>query len=428
MQFNKIALASAAAAVLGFAGQAQALTAPAGTTVYMTGASATAANYVAALKNLCTTAGGAAKVFKNNTNVGTLGNFFTVQCQNAAGTAVVDFDTLTTSTVAFNVDGGSFTAVTHSTTGGTATKFITPTATTFGETCNIGTDTIACAQTTTTENQVSEGGFMDLEPAASGSLLSAYGDISGNVAVSNFSQAFYVAVSKALYDRLQAAQGVAEPAGADERLPQYQPSISRAQYASIANNDVFGQAKTNPAAFFGITLGAGETNKLTLCRRVDTSGTQAASNQYFLNTMTGNGPNGGNLTPIGAAFPATGTFSVFEGSTSGNVRSCLGSTTAYAIGVLSAENAPKTSDTYRYVKLGGVAIGDTLKNKAAAVNGAYDFAFQSFTYCAAGVGSCATLDAINNTLGDLTNVTGLYGKGESAFHRNDNNANPITKN
>ena len=423
MQFNKIALASAAAAVLGFAGQAQALTAPAGTTVYMTGASATAANYVAALKKMCTDAGGAAKVFKNNTTVGTLGNFFTVQCQNAAGTAVVDFDTLTTSTVAFNVDGGSFTAITHSTTGGTATKFITPTATTFGETCNICTDTIACAQTTTTESQVSEGGFMDMEPAAFGAQAAAFGDLSGNVSVSNFSQAFYVAVSKGLYDALQTAQGVAEPAGADERQPQYQPTISRAQYASIVNSDTFGEAKTNPGAFFGVPTG-----KLTLCRRVDSSGTQAASNQYFLNTMTGIGPNGGASTPISAAFPATASFAVNEGATTGAARTCLGSTTAYAIGVLSAENAPKTSDTYRYVKLGGVAIGDTLKNKAAAVNGAYDFAFQSFTYCAAGVGSCATMDAINNTLGDLTNVTGLYGKGESAFHRNDNNANPITKN
>lgn len=423
MQFNKIALASAAAAVLGFAGQAQALTAPAGTTVYMTGASATSANYVAALKSLCTAAGGSAKVFKNNTNVGTLGNFFTVQCQNAAGTAVVDFDTLSTSTVAFNVDGGSFTAVVNSSTGGTATKFITPTAATFGETCAIGVDTIACAQTATTETKVSEGGFMDMEPAAFGTQVDVYGDISGNVAVSNFSQAFYVAVSKGLYDALQTAQGVAEPVGADERLPQYQPSISRAQYASIANNDVFGQAKTAPGAFLGVPAG-----KLTLCRRVDTSGTQAASNQYFMNTLTGIGPNGGNLTPIGAAFPATSTFAVNEGASTSNTRSCLGSATAYAVGVLSAENAPKTTDLYRYVKLNGVAIGDAVKNKAAAVLGNYDFAYQSFTYCAAGVGSCAVLDAINNTLGDLTNSTGLYGKGESAFHHNDNNANPITKN
>ncbi|MCP6336037.1 hypothetical protein NL449_28870, partial [Klebsiella pneumoniae] len=51
-------------------------------------------------------------------------------------------------------------------------------------------------------------------------------------------------------------------------------------------------------------LGVGAAgDKLTLCRRVSTSGTQAASNQYFLNGFVGS--DGANAGAYGVADLAT---------------------------------------------------------------------------------------------------------------------------
>ena len=89
-------------------GQAQAATA------FLTGASATSVNYVKALKGLC---GGTFTVYKESTGNTSLGNFFTAKCsQNFANVPGTD-------AVAFNVSGGSYSAVQNSTLG-TGTKFV----------------------------------------------------------------------------------------------------------------------------------------------------------------------------------------------------------------------------------------------------------------------------------------------------------------
>jgi len=425
MQFNKIALAALAAlATVAFVGQANALTATAPR--YLTGASATAVNVTRALQALCVDAGATnkLKLFTKDGSASKTGNFFTLQCQNAAGTATVKFSGVDADTVAINVDGGSFTAVDNSSIGGNATTFVTPTATTFvagsGNLAFLGAGSIAVV--TTTESKVSEGGFMDVEPAAFGGLVDAYGDLSGNVTNASFYQGFGIAVSKGLFSALQTAQGITATTGAADLLPANQPTISRAQYASIVAG-VKNEPKTDVKPFFGLA----NTGKLTLCRRVASSGTQAASNQYFLNTLTGNGPNGGASVPVDATFAETAAFKVVENATSGNARTCLGSATAYNIGVLSLENAPAATDTYRFVKLGRVEGADGVLNKATILSGEYDFVFNSFKFSAAGNGASDLIEAIDTKLGaDLGANAGLVGT-EYTFSRQGNNANVLAK-
>lgn len=423
MKFTKIALATVA--TIAFVGSAQA------GTRYLTGASATALNATKALVSLCSDATGTATVYKQDTTSTALGNFFTVKCSK-------DFAGLAgTNAVAFNVDGGSFTAV-EASTGGVGVKFVPTT----GGTATAGTSNLAgiALQTnvTATGTIVSEGGFMDIEPAAFGSaLIDGFGGVDGlapNVAAASFNQVFGVAVSKKLFQDMQAAQGINTATcatGADERAAACQPTISRAQYATIVAAD-FNAPKTDGAAFLGSAAG-----KLTLCRRVDTSGTQASSNQYFLNNLTGGTPGvtGATLPANASGYPLTGpdalaTYGVSESATTGLARTCLASTTAANIGVLSLENTPAVTDNYRFVKISRVEAFDvtgTNRSKATAKAGEYDFVFNSMKYTAAGAGTSDVIEAIDVKLGDLTTNNGLFGSSETTYNRGGNNANVITK-
>lgn len=410
MQISKIALAAVAA--VAFAGQAQAATS------FLTGASATSVNYVKALKTLC---GGTFTVYKETTGNTSLGNFFTAKCsQNFANTPGVD-------AVAFNVAGGSYSAVQNSTLGTTGVKFVqalsgTPVA---GSGALAGINVVAGITATGTVK--SAGGFMDIEPAAfDSSLLDPFGGVEGladKVAGASFYQAFGVAVSRDLYAALQTKQGLSA-CTADTLTPACQPTVSRAQYASIASIST-NSAKLDINSLFGVPAG-----KLTLCRRVSTSGTQAASNQFFLNNLTGNGPNTGAEVPADAATYGAGvlaTFEVKEGAGTSNARDCLNAA-GYGIGVLSLENVPAASTGYRFVKLNRVEGFDAANSsQATGMNGEYEFAYQSFKFTAAGAGSNAVIDAIDAELTILGTTNGLWGAGESLFGRNGNNANVITK-
>jgi len=411
MQMSKIALA--AVAVVAFAGQAQAAT------TFLTGASATSVNYVKALKTLC---GGTFTVYKETTGNTSLGNFFTAKCsQSFSGLSGVD-------AVAFNVAGGSYSAVQNSTLG-TGTKFVQSLSGTPVAGAGALTGINVVAGITATGTVKSEGGFMDMEPAAfDATLVEPFGGVEGladKVSGASFYQAFGVAVSRDLYAALQSKQGLtAAGCTADTLTPACQPTISRAQYASIASIST-NSAKLDINSLFGVPAG-----KLTLCRRVSTSGTQAASNQFFLNNLTGNGPSGGADIPADAATYSAGvlaTFEVKEGSGTSNARDCLNAT-GYGIGVLSLENVPAASAGYRFVKLNRVEGFDAANSsQATGMSGEYEFAFQSQKFTAAGAGSSAVIEAIDAELTVLGTTNGLWGAGESEFGRNGNNANVISK-
>lgn len=409
MQFTKIALAVVATAAI--AGQAQAATS------YLTGASATSVNYVKALQSLCS---GSFAVFKETTGTSSLGNFFTAKCS-------ANFDGLDVDAVAFEVSGGSYTAVQRSL--GAGLTFVeTFTATPVAGTGALAGINVAPGVARSGTVHQSEGGFMDVEPAAfDAALLAPFGGVDAladKVGGASFSQAFGVAVSRDLYAALQTAQGLTG-CTADTLTPACQPTVSRAQYASIASGS-FNSAKSSINGLFGVPAG-----KLTLCRRASTSGTQAASNQFFLNNLTGTGPNGGVESVADAATYGPGalaTFEVKEGAGTSNARDCLNAA-GYGIGVLSLENVPAASTGYRFVKLNRVEGFDAAHaSKGTALAGEYEFAFQSFKFTAAGAGTSAVIEAIDSQLSTIgSSVNGLWGSAESQFGRNGNNANVITK-
>lgn len=393
MQFTKIALAAAVTLV---AAQAQAAT------VYLAGASATAANYRSALTSLCS---GTATSYINTSDT----NKFAVKCSvNFTGIPGVD-------AVSFNVSGGSFTAITTS----------------VGNATEVFPDVAAADPTTAlTAARKSEGGFLDIDAAAfpAAELVNAGLSAAPATQAASFSQVFGVAVSPDLYTALQTAQGLTG-CGIDSLTKACQPSISKAQYTSIVS-DAFNTAKLNINA----TLGVGnEGDLLTVCRRVSTSGTQASSNQYFLNSYVGSGAAGGALGAADAANYAsggTGSFDVVEGAGTGNARACL-SNPGYAVGVLSLENYPdlttrtpvRTDRKFRFVKINGVAAYDgnettAGKSTASAKSGAYDFWFTSQKFGATANGT-AVVNAIDAKL-STTDLNGLFGNGLSAAKRASN--------
>lgn len=191
-------------------------------------------------------------------------------------------------------------------------------------------------------------------------------------------QGFGVIVNPALYAALQAQnarEGVPLGLGG-------QPSIRRADYASLVS--VEGAIK-NANRLLNTT---GDSNFITVCRRTDTSGTQASSNMFFLNNVSGTVGFGGALTPRTAA--GTGVGYTLNSST-GNVKTCMNTAGGYRIGVVSMENVPGGSDTWKFVRVDGVSpdvafdtkpgvltnVVDT-KQRQNVARGDYPFAFESF--------------------------------------------------
>ncbi len=392
MKFTKIALSVSFALA---AAQAQAAT------VYLAGASATSANYRSALVSLCTGTATATTITNANTNL------FAVKCS-------VDFTGLPgVNAVSFNVAGGSFTAVT--------TSIGTETAQFVDVSDNSGA--------TLTAARKSEGGFLDIDAAAfPASEYAAYGITSAPATqAATFSQVFGVAVSPDLYLALQSAQGITP--NLDNTAAAGQPSITKAQYASIVS-DSFNTAKQDISAILGVGA-AGD--KLTVCRRVSTSGTQASSNQFFLNSYVGgDGAAAGALAPADAANYASAnsgltSYDVLEGVGTGNARTCL-SGAGYAIGVLSLENYPDATNRsggqradrkFRYVKINGVAAyNGATKSTDTAKAGQYEFWFTSQKFGATTNGQ-AVVDAIDAKLSTV-DLNGLFGNDLSPAKRTSN--------
>ncbi|OYW63774.1 MAG: hypothetical protein B7Z32_11915 [Hydrogenophilales bacterium 12-64-13] len=204
-------------------------------------------------------------------------------------------------------------------------------------------------------------------------------------------QGFGVMASEELYKAMQTVQIN------DGRLPgsctvgdltpgQCQPSIAKEEYAAIADDSGFNYVTSllsganNPLT--------GDMNPVNLCRRVETSGTQASSNVYFLaNPCANTSPTLGFKNPRKADFAGGtavafdssngdkvtgnyddlgGIFGVFEGSGTGDARNCVirrnggknpndvaDALGTYAIGWISLENAPAAG--WKLLKLDGVS-------------------------------------------------------------------------
>lgn len=227
------------------------------------------------------------------------------------------------------------------------------------------------------------------DPATTGTVLN--GGFAG--------QGFGVMVSESLYNAMMAKQvaegrlpvsaGSASCVAGNFTPGACQPSISKEEYAAIVADGLF--TYVAPAAVGAASNPlTGSLDTINLCRRVETSGTQASSNVYFLNNSCGNATptkgfkppktvdfSGGGVNPV--AFNSSsgdavtgnyddfgGAFGLFEGSGTGDARNCVirrnagknpnnvaDSLGTYAIGWISLENAPAAG--WKLVKLDGVS-------------------------------------------------------------------------
>lgn len=221
------------------------------------------------------------------------------------------------------------------------------------------------------------GGYSDVEaalfaPSIGGGNVASKG-VEADVGVG---QVFGVAVSVPLYRAMQVAQGITETGTtANDFAPSNAPNITYAQYVSL-----IAQGGENKLSL----LVPSNTSRINLERRVDTSGTQASSNAFFLR----NPCTGGVAAALQPAIPSdniTGQFAVTLNSGSGDVKTRLNTASnsaddnvKYAIGVLSAENNWRTESStpgYRYLKIDGVhpELGDTDRARITSTTGDYKF-------------------------------------------------------
>jgi hypothetical protein len=254
------------------------------------------------------------------------------------------------------------------------------------------------------------GGFSDVEAKLWGYNISSYGTESD----ANVSQAFGVIVTTKLYRALQVAQGIyasttAADSGDASYSPTNAPNITSAQYAAIVQDG--GGYQTDWSPILG-TTGVGKTIKLQ--KRVETSGTQASSNAFFLNKPCASG------APQGQLFPATASVNglvVTQQSGTSGVKTAMTTINTdasqnFGIGVVSLENSPATD--YKFVKIDGVhpEAGDTTNARATMMDGSYKFVMEmkSFVATSASTSDAALINAIATRLGNPA-VCGDVGRG-----------------
>lgn len=192
---------------------------------------------------------------------------------------------------------------------------------------------------------------------------------------------FGVPVSLPLYRALQAAQGLTQNDDCGNA-----PSLTRKQVVGMYSGFIVdgSQLVSANVADDGTPLAAGQ---IYVCRRGDSSGTQAGTESYWLRQRCESGvntfmqPDEADLCQAnGCGWPSQSGVDftddgVFAGSGSGQVRSCLdfhGDPTQnqYAIGVLSTESNPFSGAglSFRWARVDGAL--STLEQTA---NGNWDF-------------------------------------------------------
>jgi len=285
------------------------------------------------------------------------------------------------------------------------------------------TKMVACTASTSASYKRADIAISDVNV---NELLEMY-DVSGGVKLTALQrkplamQGFAVAVNKKFYNALMAAQVTsgALPAAcvADTYTEICQPSITRAQYASLVTKD--GTIKS-AAGFI-----PSDTTKLILSRRDQMSGTQASSNIYFASGICNVqdpkskvNTHGGALTVARATdYPASATFEIRERVQSGDVKTDLANTTDYVIGVLGLSEGASTA--FRFVKIDGaspnfVKLGDRTNGSAASgslaatpnlranlIDGSWGF--QMAAFAAYPTASAASYDKLKTPKANLIN-------------------------
>lgn len=239
---------------------------------------------------------------------------------------------------------------------------------------------------------------------------------------------FGVPVSLPLYRALQTAQGLAtnDTCGTV-------PTLTRSQVAALYTGNIFdGTVLVTSGADDGAAIDGNLGKPIHICRRGNSSGTQAGAKAFFLNEGCSTNvqpfftPDVSGCTASGCAWP-TATVNgvaqdfrgdlVYAGSGSGQVVQCLNfygtqASDNFAVGVLSTENTT-VGQSYRFVRIDGAL--PTLESTA---NGNYQY-FTSdvmnlnagsitysadetaiYTYISDAAGSPALLDPVNQPFRD----------------------------
>lgn len=355
MKLRHIAAAAALAAI---AGQAAALTptqAAAATTIYFSGASATKAAF-----------GG---LFTQNCQASTR-NDYTLASDSTFGTIYTctlnttnDFGLGAINVMFQKRDAGGSGMGVYPVANGTGIAFINI------ATCAtpVGTASATCTGQTTV---VPDGGTSDVEPAMFEASLNTPAGFSGAVNTANItvdpyvSTVFGLAVSNALYTKLQADQGLASTV---------RPTVSQAVIGQMLRNN-FDVSKGWSLLLPNTTDGT-QLSQVTICRRTNGSGTQASANRFFLEYPA----NQVNLPWVGLDSSATGhgitagSLYVVEGASTSNVTACLTSANTaggFAIGHVSLENAEPAG--WKFVKINGQE-----PSRDNAKTGKYPYFFES---------------------------------------------------
>jgi len=375
------------------------------------------------------------------------GNFLAYSCKLKSGATGTDWDG---QNVAFmhTVDGGSINSLYGmSSDVNQQVKFIVDGMTNCVASGFDTTDaglSVPIYEKCSTAKKKSHGGFSDVEKQMWTSLFNTVPPVGLNVAdvevtALSAGQAFGIAVSKALYTALQVEQGLTGCTG-DSVEAACQPSITKRDYASIVNADPFSVTKVD-WSFLLPSTGTGKA--VNLCRRVDTSGTQASSNIYFMgNPCAGFADQTGQRYPAALADDVPGSFHVVEGSGTGDVKKCLSGNATYgtaaadfSIGVVSAENSPtvpsSSTDSWRFIKLDGISIYDGAGNRANVLNGKYDFAFELALHTHPTLTPAkpkALLEKVAAYLGDASapEIDGLYRVAAAKGTRGGNSCAPFS--
>jgi hypothetical protein len=381
MKLSKVMFAVAAVAC----GSAMAAT-PVGNIGISSGASASKGNLKLSLTNRCAATLAEYRDGTNNvsTYVCATGTFSaTPNAAEYAASTAVNFTGTSIAELRLNVGGGSFTAVCLLAGWPAGTKC--PVADTYVDPASSSPNT-AGARTAPPVGSVVLGGLLDLEP--NGFLGSVRTGIAnpGSTVSAAFAQTFGVAASADLWNTMQADQIAAGklPAscGGNTADAECTPVIGKAQMSSIMAANPGNDAYSRGANFLAPSLAVG-TN-LKYLRRVDTSGTQAVAQQYFLGNVCSPAANIGVVDEGGAAGTAvTPALTVYGLGSTGNVRTLLNAASPnYAIGIMSAEN--NQAESWRWLRVGGMNAADRaapgtagVSNTATAIDGRYDFWFLS---------------------------------------------------
>lgn len=407
---------------------------PAAQIAISSGASASKGNLKLALASLCAAPNQFVE-FASGSNISTYfcaasGSFANVSAPTAgeyAAATAVKFTGTAYSELRLNVAGGSFTAVCLLAGWPAGTKC--PAPDTYLEPSN-GTLTSAPV------GSAIVGGLMDVEPNGFLSTTrSGIANPASNV-TAGFAQTFGVAVSNDLYtamfnDQLASGKVAAGCALGNYNKPECVPVIGKAQMAAIMSANSSNNAYSKGAQFLAPSQFAVPT-PLTYERRVDTSGTQASAQQYFLGNVCNSAP----VSVVSEDAGTQGQITVVSESTTGSLRAALNGT-GYKIGVMSGENN-QTGQNWKWLRVGGMNMAEsalpadsavTVTNTATAKDGSYDFWFVSRIVQPAASGAPATFwSKVKSGFAAVPtgNTKGLFAVSETAFGKSSS-CNPVSQ-